>query len=237
MKSVALISKYILLLGSLIMTLMSTANAESSRSHLNVKAYEFIERVGFMETNRILEATKLFVPDDCQRVWDGKSPIGDYVTKSQGEKIAIRLTRDICDDWANDLVELFNSYGYKVTPETFKAPGFSKYAWDNPKYQAAKSRASAINASNAQSDKNVYSNLFGSGPKKRASKTSSTRYCFWKPIAPQKYYPDFSVITRLSDVKNWYQEALPNKVKSFNLNGIVVPNEHKKVQCRAIPVR
>jgi len=236
MKIVLPLLKTLLSTMSIMMLLVVTSHAQSTRSHLNIKSYEFIERVGFMETNRILEATKLFVPDDCHRVWDGKSALGDYVTKRGSEKVAIRLTKDICDDWANDLVLLFNSYGYQAASDIFKAPGFSKHAWDSPQYRSAKSRASALKAS-SQNSGNVYSNLMGSGPKTRAAKQTTSRYCFWKPIAAQQYYPDFSVINRLSEVKNWYQDAQPSRVKSFNLNGTIVPNAYRKVQCRAIPVR
>lgn len=218
----------------------SPAPIKKGRSNLNLKAIEFADGVGVYEVSRIMGGPKLHISNDCHRIWDDKSPLGNFIADDGQGRVAIKLTRDICDDWANDLVEHFKSYGYRASSDVFKAPKFTDYVTNSPKYRSLSKQAREFLYKNT---KHTSSSTFGYAdskvPKAEPSGTAKTRYCINMPIAPQIYNPDFDVLTSLRKVRNWKSEIEEQKRmrsrSTTTSNGRVVRNTSSV--CKPIPVR
>lgn len=176
----------------------------------------------------------LYISSDCHRIWDGKTPFGDQVIKKNGRAVAITMSKDICDDWADDLVELFKSYGYQSSSDIFKAPGFKEYVWKSPEAKAVHKQASAIHSTNYQGD--AFGGLL-KGTRVKAKKMPTSKFCFWMPISQQQYFPDFEVLTRLGKVENWYHKSKPKETRVIMHKGVAIPLEDKTPKCKPVPVR
>lgn len=208
----------------------------NKQSGVKLEAFKFIESIGFMEHGRIVEGGKLLTPKDCQRIWKGKSPLGNYVSQKNRNRVVIRLTMDICDDWADDLVELFKSYGYKTTAEYFKTPGYAKYALKSPQYFAASQKAYDFSSSQRVSAHS--SGLFSVPSRtKSRSQTVPQKYCTNKPITPQAYTPEFEVLSSITNVKSWHIESIPVRARSITYQGRTIPGEGGHTPCKPVPVR
>ena len=216
---------------ALLMFSSSYAN-KKDRANLNLEAFEFARKVGLMEVRRIMG--DLYVSPDCHRIWDGKTPFGDHIIKKDSKDIAIRMTEDICEDWVNDLAELFKSYGYQSSSEVFKAPDFKDYVWNSPEAKIAHQRASIIRRSNYKG--NAFGGVFTS-KRVPVKKRPNTQYCFWMPISQQQYFPSFEVLTRLGKVENWYHKTKSKEARVITHQGVSIPLEDNTPKCKPIPVK
>ena len=169
----------------LLTCLTACEKEQKDRSSLNLAAYEFIDEIGPFEVHKILQGHYLYVPSDCHRIWDGRTPVGNFVTAN---KVAVNLSTDICNDWTEDLVSLFQSYGYSSKSEIFKAPGFTlDYVRELPGYKQSYQRSLA----------------YWEAP-------PGTTKCKGMPQTPQQYFPKLIVINDMFEVWNWHEKAKVN---------------------------
>lgn len=103
-----------------------------SSSGLNGKDHEsfaFLTRMGLNDFQAILGnfGARRMPPRDCYRIWKGKEPIYDFSFNGR----QFYMTEGLCNDWADDLVLVFDAYGYQSDPEIFKSEWIGWYVHDN----------------------------------------------------------------------------------------------------------